>query len=103
MSALGHKRTFRIALALSALHPRADICSAPAHVRLQTWTMSRRATIRRSLMPLQRRPTKFGSEKSRKLLRPFIGLSKVPTHYLDFGVASSLSTPTQGTDVLPAP
>src|SRR5262249_1047620 len=33
MSALGHKRTFRPPIALSALPPKADICSAPAHVR----------------------------------------------------------------------
>jgi hypothetical protein len=33
MSALGHKRTFRSAIVMSASPPKADICSAPAHVR----------------------------------------------------------------------
>ena len=33
MSQMGHKQTFRIARAMSALPPIADICSALAHVR----------------------------------------------------------------------
>ena len=33
MSALGHKRTFRSAITMSALPPKADIFSALAHVR----------------------------------------------------------------------
>jgi hypothetical protein len=33
MSALGHKRTFCGAGAMSALPPKADMCSALAHVR----------------------------------------------------------------------
>jgi len=33
MSALGHKQTFRDAEAMSALPPKADICSALAYVR----------------------------------------------------------------------
>ena len=33
MSALGHKRTFCDAEAMSALHPKADMCSALVHVR----------------------------------------------------------------------
>jgi hypothetical protein len=33
MSALGQKRTFAPQKAVSALPPKADICSAPAHVR----------------------------------------------------------------------
>jgi hypothetical protein len=33
MSALGHKRTFRSAIAMSALPPKADIGSAQVHVR----------------------------------------------------------------------
>ena len=33
MSALGHKQTFRDAKAMSALPPKADMCSALAHVR----------------------------------------------------------------------
>ena len=33
MSALGHKRTFRSAIAMSALPPKADICSATRDVR----------------------------------------------------------------------
>ena len=32
MSALGHKRTFAVQKAMSALPPKADICSAPADV-----------------------------------------------------------------------
>jgi hypothetical protein len=33
MSALGHKQTFRSAIATSALPPKADMCGAPAYVR----------------------------------------------------------------------
>ena len=33
MSALGHKQTFALRNAMSALPPKADICSALAHVR----------------------------------------------------------------------
>jgi len=33
MSALGHKRTFAAQNVMSALPPKADICSALAHVR----------------------------------------------------------------------
>ena len=33
MSALGHKRTFCDAGAMSALPPKADMCGAQAHVR----------------------------------------------------------------------
>ena len=33
MSALGHKRTFRSAIAMSALLPKADMCSASRNVR----------------------------------------------------------------------
>ena len=33
MSALGHKRTFAVQNVMSALHPKADICSAQADVR----------------------------------------------------------------------
>ena len=33
MSALGHKRTFAVQYVMSALHPKADMCSALAHVR----------------------------------------------------------------------
>ena len=33
MSALGHWRTFAVQYVMSALHPKADICSAMAHVR----------------------------------------------------------------------
>jgi hypothetical protein len=33
MSALGHKRTFAPQTVMSALPPKADICSALAHVR----------------------------------------------------------------------
>jgi len=33
MSALGHKRTFAVQNCMSALPPKADICSAVAHVR----------------------------------------------------------------------
>ena len=33
MSALGQKQTFRSAIVMSALPPKADICSALAHVR----------------------------------------------------------------------
>ena len=32
MSALGHKRTFRCAIVMSALLPKADMCGARAHV-----------------------------------------------------------------------
>ena len=32
MSALGHKRTFAVQNVMSALHPKADMCSAQAHV-----------------------------------------------------------------------
>jgi hypothetical protein len=32
MSALGHYRTFAVQKAMSALRPKADICSAPADV-----------------------------------------------------------------------
>ena len=34
MSALGHKRTFAPQNAMSALHPKADMCSATRYVRL---------------------------------------------------------------------
>jgi hypothetical protein len=34
MSALGHKRTFRSAIVMSALPPKADMCGALVHVRL---------------------------------------------------------------------
>ena len=34
MSALGHKQTFAVQTSMSALPPKADICSALAHVRL---------------------------------------------------------------------
>ena len=34
MSALGHKRTFRAAMAMSALPPKADMCGATRDVRL---------------------------------------------------------------------
>jgi hypothetical protein len=33
MSALGQKQTFAAQNAMSALHPKADMCSAPAYVR----------------------------------------------------------------------
>jgi len=33
MSALGQKQTFAVQKAMSALPPKADICSAPPHVR----------------------------------------------------------------------
>ena len=33
MSALGHKRTFAVQNAMSALPPKADMCGALAHVR----------------------------------------------------------------------
>ena len=33
MSALGDKRTYAAQKGMSALHPKADICSAPAHIR----------------------------------------------------------------------
>jgi hypothetical protein len=33
MSALGHKRTFRSAIAMSALPPKADMCGATRDVR----------------------------------------------------------------------
>ena len=33
MSALGQKQAFRTAIAMSALHPKADMCSAQAYVR----------------------------------------------------------------------
>ena len=33
MSALGHKRTFAVQLGMSALHPKADMCSATSDVR----------------------------------------------------------------------
>ena len=33
MSALGHKRTFAVQNAMSALPPKADMCSATRHVR----------------------------------------------------------------------
>jgi hypothetical protein len=33
MSALGQKQTFRSAIAMSALPPKADMCSATRHVR----------------------------------------------------------------------
>jgi hypothetical protein len=33
MSALGQKQTYAAQQAMSALPPKADICSAPAHVR----------------------------------------------------------------------
>ena len=33
MSALGHKQTFRSAIAISALPPKADMCSATRYVR----------------------------------------------------------------------
>ena len=33
MSALGHKRTFAVQTGMSALPPKADICSAIVHVR----------------------------------------------------------------------
>ena len=33
MSALGHKQTFAVQNGMSALHPKADMCSALAHVR----------------------------------------------------------------------
>jgi hypothetical protein len=33
MSALGQKQTFRTAIAMSALPPKADMCGAPVHVR----------------------------------------------------------------------
>ena len=33
MSALGHKRTYAVQKGMSALPPKADICSAQAHVR----------------------------------------------------------------------
>ena len=33
MSALGHKRTFAMQKCMSALPPKADMCSAQAHVR----------------------------------------------------------------------
>ena len=33
MSALGHKRTCAAQTVMSALHPKADMCSAQAHVR----------------------------------------------------------------------
>ena len=33
MSALGHKRTFAVQNGMSALHPKADICSATRDVR----------------------------------------------------------------------
>jgi hypothetical protein len=33
MSALGHKRAFAVQNGMSALPPKADICSAQAHVR----------------------------------------------------------------------
>jgi hypothetical protein len=33
MSALGHKRTFAMQNVMSALHPKADMCSALAYVR----------------------------------------------------------------------
>ena len=34
MSALGHKRTFALQNVMSALPPKADMCSAKRHVRL---------------------------------------------------------------------
>ena len=33
MSALGHKQTFALQKGMSALHPKADMCSATLHVR----------------------------------------------------------------------
>ena len=33
MSALGHKRTFAVQNAMSAVPPKADMCSATRHVR----------------------------------------------------------------------
>ena len=33
MSALGHKRTFAVQYVMSALHPKADMCSAARYVR----------------------------------------------------------------------
>ena len=33
MSALGHKRTFAVQKGMSALPPKADMCSAPSDVR----------------------------------------------------------------------
>jgi hypothetical protein len=33
MSALGQKRTYAVQKGMSALPPKADICSAPTHVR----------------------------------------------------------------------
>ena len=33
MSALGQKQTFAVHKPMSALHPKADMCSALAHVR----------------------------------------------------------------------
>ena len=34
MSALGHQRTFAVQYVMSALHPKADMCSATRDVRL---------------------------------------------------------------------
>ena len=42
MSALGHKRTFAVQNAMSALPPKADMCSALADVRFGMSAMSGR-------------------------------------------------------------
>ena len=52
MSALGQKQTYAVQKAMSALHPKADMCSALAHVRfvpIADIAMQRSANGRRSL------------------------------------------------------
>jgi hypothetical protein len=43
MSQMGHKQTFRIARALSALPPKGDMCSATAHVRFGSIVLKKSA------------------------------------------------------------
>ena len=70
MSALGHKRTFRTAIVMSALPPKADMCSALAHVRfvpiadIRELIRASRKNLRLSLLPLYHL-------RSRKLLSNF--------------------------------
>ena len=47
MSALGRKRTFAVQLGMSALRPKADMCSATSDVRFVPLTSDLRLDARR--------------------------------------------------------
>ena len=51
MSALGQKQTFAVQNGMSALPPKADMCSAPAHVRFVPIADMRTRKERGRLMP----------------------------------------------------